>query len=268
MILKFMNRNFSWLPKILIALILGVSASAAIALVFNLPPPNVQIIGEVQVTGAQKGDNFSKIARRYDIAFTPLINANQNLAQLKYLPINAQIIIPSMFILPNVKREGIIINLPEMRLYYFSADGRTVTTEPVSIGKYGWSTPLMQGRIIEKIRDPIWIVPESIVQEEIEQNKAELKTVVLPGPDNPLGRYALRLSNWSILIHGTNSPRNIGQRVSHGCIRMYPEDIENLYQNVTVHTPVKIIDQPYKVGIAKNKIYFRSSSAIRREYWW
>jgi L,D-transpeptidase ErfK/SrfK len=215
-----MNRNFSWLPKILIALILGVSASAAIALVFNLPPPNVQIIGEVQVTGAQKGDNFSKIARRYDIAFTPLINANQNLAQLKYLPINAQIIIPSMFILPNVKREGIIINLPEMRLYYFSADGRTVTTEPVSIGKYGWSTPLMQGRIIEKIRDPIWIVPESIVQEEIEQNKAELKTVVLPGPDNPLGRYALRLSNWSILIHGTNSPRNIGQRVSKIYIKM------------------------------------------------
>ena len=151
--------------------------------------------------------------------------------------------------MPFGKRNGILINIGDLRLYYYE-DGKLIDSFPIGIGRSGWETPLGKAKVIKKKKDPIWIPPESVRKED-----PSLPKVVAAGEDNPLGNRAFYLSMPSYLIHGTNKPYGVGMRVSHGCIRLYPEDIEILYELVNEGTKVNIINQPIKAGWNSNKLY-------------
>jgi len=200
----------------------------------------------------QKNESLIEIARKFSIGFNEIAAANPSLDPFvpeEGLPVK----IPKSWILPEIEQyTGIVINLSEMRLYYFFSEksSHLVRTFPIGIGTEGNDTPEGTFTVVEKIVDPSWYPPESIRKE-----KPDLPKVVPPGPDNPLGSHAIRLSRGTILIHGTNRPFGIGRRVSHGCIRLYPEDIPKLFQVVPVKTPVTIVKQPVKVGMINNDVY-------------
>ena len=168
--------------------------------------------------------------------------------------------LPLRRILPDTPREGIVVNLPEHRLYYYpvarAGEPRVVITYPVSVGKMDWHTPIGLTKVVAKIKDPPWYPPES-VRAEHAQRGDPLPKVIPAGPDNPLGQFAMRLGipGGAYLIHGTNKPAGVGMQVTHGCMRLYPEDIEALFKMVAVDTPVRIVNQPHKVGIADGRLY-------------
>jgi len=235
---------------------LGVGQAAT----FPLPTEDQWLVGQVQETRVHEGETLLDVARRYDVGLAELQDANPGVDP--WLPAtDRRIVIPSRYLLPGGAREGIVVNLAERRLYYFPpAAAKTppaVMTYPLGIGTEGHSLPVTRTRIIEKKADPAWIVPDAILAEHAADGDP-LPKVVAPGPDNPLGRYALRLGLPEYLIHGTNQPYGVGQRVSHGCLRMYPEDIEELFAKVAVGTPVAIIDQPYKAGWSGGVLYLEA----------
>lgn len=197
-------------------------------------------------------DSLIEIARRFDLGFNEIADANPGVDP--FVPGNgASVILPTSWILPDTtSHSGIVINLSELRLYYyFEAKGaRYVTTFPVGIGREGDLTPTGIFKVMEKIVGPAWHVPDSIRKEE-----PRLPAVVPAGPNNPLGSHAMRLSLPTILIHGTNKPWGVGRRVSHGCIRLYPEDIPRLFKLVSIGTGVEIVRQPVKVGTRDNRVY-------------
>ena len=215
------------------------------------------VIGEIQVINAQHEDTFIKLARRYNLGYEELIQANPSVDP--WLPgEGTEIVLPTYFVLPKTPRQGIVLNLPELRLYYYP-DGESgrVITHPISIGRMEWRTPLGRSEIVSKTLNPTWYPPESIREEHAADNRF-LPKVVPPGPDNPLGNHALRLSLPGYLIHGTNKPSGLGMRVTHGCIRMFPEDIEALFEDVPVGTPVRIVNQPYKLGWTDDGLYLEA----------
>lgn len=215
-----------------------------------LPPSDLSLVGELRHIQAHHEDTLSDIARRYDLGRNEIIQANPGVDP--WLPgEGTSILLPTRYILPNAPREGIVLNVPEMRLYYFpSARGeatRQLITHPISIGRMDWNTPLGLTRIASKQKDPVWRPPKS-VREEAAADGRELPDVVPAGPENPLGAYAMRLAIPGYLMHGTNKPYGLGMRVTHGCIRLYPEDIERLFNQVPVGTDVRILNQPIKLG--------------------
>ena len=220
------------------------------------------LIGAVQVIEAQYEDTFVSLARRYDVGFEALRQANPDVDA--WLPgEGTQIVIPTQFVLPRAERRGIIVNLPELRLYYFPDDGTNrVFTHPISIGRMDWGTPLGTTSIVAKAANPSWYPPQSIRDEHAAMNDP-LPRVVPPGPDNPLGKFALRLGIPGYLIHGTNKPSGVGMRVTHGCMRMFPEDIEALYSMVPSGTRVQIVDQPIKLGWDESGLYLESHPALK-----
>jgi len=224
------------------------------ALTYFLPKNGDNVIGSMRIVQGEKGKNFTQLARHFEMGYNEMKRANPKLRRYGKLRKSKAITVPSFFILPDVPYQGVVINLSELRLYYFSPEHNAVMTEPVALGKLGWSTPLIVTQVIEKIKDPSWVVPESIIEHNM-QRGVYLPKVVPPGPKNPLGKFALRLGAWSVLIHGTIQPHLIGKRVSSGCIRMYPEDIQYLFQTVTKGAPVRIIDHPYKIGWLGNDLY-------------
>ncbi len=206
---------------------------------------------------ARYEDTMLDIARTYDIGQNEILLANPGVD--RWLPgEGVKVRIPNSRLLPDAPHEGLILNLPEYRLYYFpkaeSGQARDVVTHPVSIGRLDWETPLGKTRIVAKNKNPVWIPPKSIREEHAADGDI-LPDVYPAGPDNPLGLYALRLGIPGYLIHSTNKPYGVGMRVSHGCIRMYPEDIERLFPEITVGTPVYIVNQSIKVGWFENRLY-------------
>jgi len=228
--------------------------TSLLALTFPLSSPNDDVVGHVQHVYSRKGENIYAIARQYQMGFYEIIEANPNINRHSPIPTDFRVTIPSAFVLPNVPRVGIVINLPELRLYYFSQDGREVKTEPLAIGRFDWMTPVLKTKIIEKKKNPKWFVPESIKEASARKGKI-LPDVVAAGPKNPLGKFAMRLADRSYLIHGTNAPMSIGKRASSGCMRMYPEDIAELFQMVPVNTPVYIINEYFKLGWKNKALY-------------
>jgi L,D-transpeptidase ErfK/SrfK len=207
---------------------------------------NEDIIGNVSMYTIKKDESLIEIARKFDIGFNAINEANPGLDE--FLPGTGKTVkIPTEWILPDVRyRKGIVVNLSEMRLYLFpDKRPQSVITYPIGIGDEGKDTPVGTYRIIEKIVNPYWYVPESIRKEKPE----------LPGSDNPLGTHALRLSLPTVLIHGTDRPYGIGRRVSHGCMHLYPEDIPQLFDLVRVDEQVTIIREPVKIGVGHGKIY-------------
>jgi L,D-transpeptidase ErfK/SrfK len=237
--------------KLLICLFSIVASSLSQADTFILPPADVDVIGQVETITAGRDDTLLDIARRYDLGQNEILYANP--AVDRWLPEeNSVVVLPTRFILPNAERTGLVLNLPEMRLYYFPKPGRgetpVVITHPVSVGRMDWETPLGKTSIINKQIDPEWRPPQSLKDEAIAEGNDPLPDVVKAGPDNPLGRYAMRLGIPGYLIHSTNKPYGVGMRVTHGCLRMYPEDIEKLFEDIPVGTPVLLINEPIKLG--------------------
>ncbi|MHC1696549.1 MAG: L,D-transpeptidase family protein [Geobacteraceae bacterium] len=210
-----------------------------------------EIIGTLKSYVVKESDSLIELARKYGLGYNEIADANAKLDP--FIPaLGATVRIPTFWILPNLPREqGIIINLSEFRLYYYPyQNAKFVFTFPLGIGDEGTETPLGTFTIIEKRVNPIWYVPKSIQEE-----RPGMPAQVPPGPDNPLGTHALRLSIGPVLIHGTNKPWGTGRRVSHGCIRLYPEDIPELYRLVSIGTKVVILRQPVKLGLENGRIY-------------
>ncbi|MGK3044403.1 L,D-transpeptidase LdtE [Klebsiella michiganensis] len=236
---------------ITIALLSALSAShAAWAVDYPLPPANSRLIGENQFWTVQEGDrNLQAIARRFDTAAMLTLEANDTIAPVQPKP-GTQVLIPSQMLLPDVPREGIVVNLAELRLYYFPPGVNQVQVYPLGIGQQGLETPEMTTRIGQKIPNPTWTPTAGIRARSLEKG-IKLPPVVPAGPNNPLGRYALRLAygNGEYLIHGTSAPDSVGLRVSSGCMRMNAADIQSLFNQVKSGTPVRIINQPVKFAV-------------------
>ena len=234
---------------------------------FILPPADVDLVGALEYTQVQPGEDLLDIARRYDIGQNEILLVNAKLDRWLPKP-GAKVIIPSRFILPDAPRQGIVLNIPEMRMYYYPdprrGEPRKVITHPVSIGRMDWTTPLGTTRVVAKVKNPSWRPPASIKQEHAAEGDP-LPDVVPPGPDNPLGRYAMRLGIPGYLIHSTNKPYGIGMRVTHGCVRMYPEDIERLFPEIKVGTPVTLVNQPIKVGWFAGELFIEVHPPLEEE---
>lgn len=233
------------------------------ALEFPLPETWSDLVGEIRTVVARHEDTFSDIGRRHDLGYTEMVDANPDVDP--WLPgAGTRVIVPTRFILPPGPREGIVINLAELRLYYYPPGERRVISHPLGIGREGWSTPTGEARVTRKKAHPNWYPPESIRAEHAAEG-TPLPAVVKAGPDNPLGTHAIYLSLTGYLLHGTNKPYGVGMRVSHGCIRLYPEDISTLFQQVPVNTPVRIINEPYKVGWHDGRLYLEAHRPLSEQ---
>jgi len=234
-----------------------IAAAFAAALVFVSPgapvssaTPDAPFVGRLGEYTTTYEDTLHDIARRFDLGFTELRAANPDVDP--FTPgEGTRLVLPGAHLLPDAPREGIVVNLAEMRLYYFSDDG--VETFPLGIGREGVTTPLGRTTVVRKQESPTWYPPESV-----RARKPELPNVVPPGPENPLGGHALYLGWPAYLIHGTNLPYGVGRRVSSGCLRMYPEDIAHLFETVPVGTPVTVVDQPIKFAWVDGELYMEA----------
>jgi L,D-transpeptidase ErfK/SrfK len=236
---------FSFMCFSLFSLLHPVAADEHIS-----PPSDLALVGEIRYAETRHEDTLADIARRFDLGRNEIIQANPGVDP--WLPgEGTRLILPTRYILPDAPRDGIVLNLPEMRLFYFppakTGEARRLITYPISIGRMDWKTPLGIARVVAKQKKPSWRPPKS-VREEAAKDQRELPKVVPAGPDNPLGDYAMRLSLPGYLIHGTNKPYGLGMRVTHGCIRLYPEDIAQLFDQVPINTPVHILNEPVKLG--------------------
>ena len=202
------------------------------------------IVGKKQSIVIQPEDTLESLAQHYRVSYFDLLNANPKLDPHWALLPWQKLILPTQHILPAGKRQGIVINLPELKLYYFLSD-RKVMIAPIGIGREGWLTPLGHTKVSMKIDHPSW-TPTQRVRKDARMLGKILPPVVSPGPDNPLGNYAILLGWKSFLIHGTNRPDGVGKRSSAGCFRMYPEDIDFLYHHVSRNLPVRVLNQPIK----------------------
>lgn len=248
----------------LICLSASLGINTAQALTFAMQPGS-DIVGAVQSTTVQSGDSFNSIGTKFDVGIYELIEANPGVDPWEPSP-GVRLVIPSQFILPSGARRGIVINLAEMRLYYFHKDGRLVSTYPIGVGRKEWNTPLGNGKILTKTKHPEWRPPASI-RAWYNEHDRYLPDVVPPGPENPLGDYAMRLSIPGYLIHGTNMDGGIGIRSSSGCIRMHPADVESLFYKVSIGDSVRIIHQPYKVGRYNNRVYIEAHEPLSGSYY-
>jgi len=231
----------------LLVLMLPIAAQAE---QFELPPEGVDVIGALTVVIARADDTLLDIARRHGLGYEDIVRANPDVDT--WLPgEGTEVVLPTRYVLPPVARKGVVLNLAEYRMYYFPEPKKgkpaVVMTYPMSIGRMDWETPLGMTRVVAKAKNPTWYPPDSVRAEHAADGDP-LPRIVPPGPKNPLGEYAMRLGLPGYLIHGTNRPAGVGMRVTHGCIRMFPEDIRFLFGLVSVNTPVRIINEPVKVG--------------------
>jgi L,D-transpeptidase ErfK/SrfK len=229
-----------------------------------LGSPEQSVVGEPQIVFTQDTDTFSDLAREYGLGYDELVAANPGIDP--WLPgTNTPILLPTQYILPDTPRTGVVLNIASKRLFYYPPvkDGESVQvmTYPIGIGRVGWETPLGDTRVVAKTRDPSWYVPWSVQQEHKEKGDP-LPPVVPPGPDNPLGAYVIKLEMPGYLIHGTNQPYGVGMRVSHGCVRLYPENIELLYSMVEIDEHVRIVNEPYLLGRLNGELYLESHSPL------
>lgn len=214
------------------------------------------VVGAIGMVAVERDETLIDIARRHSLGFDQIVAANPGMSAWGPRP-GSRVLIPSQYVLPPGERKGIVLNLAELRLYYYPSNARDVLTFPVSIGRMDWRTPLGRTRVISKDRDPAWSPPLSIRQEHMAEGEF-LPDVIRGGAENnPLGKFALRLGIPGYFIHGTDEAKSfgIGMRVTHGCVRMYPEDMEELFDRVTIGTPVSIVHAPVKIGALHGRIY-------------
>lgn len=217
------------------------------------------IIGTVRAHRVRKGDTLLDIARNYSLGYNEIVESNPGL-DIWLPPPGAMVLLPTAWVLPCCSRSGLIVNIPEMRLYYFrpvagDATSTEVITYGIGLGREDWQTPRGKFKIRSKTENPTWVIPESIRAERIERN-GDARTHIPGGaPDNPLGKHRLALTLTGYGIHGSDLPWGVGMQVSHGCIRLYPEDIERLFPQVPVGTSGEFVYQPVKIGVADGDVY-------------
>jgi L,D-transpeptidase ErfK/SrfK len=231
---------------------------------FEVDPGGSDIVGYVQKTVVGKEDTLPDIARRFDVGYEELLLANPGVDP--WLPgVGREVVVPTQFILPAAPHAGVVVNVAAMRIFYYpphkKGEPQIVYTHPIGIGKVGWKTPEGTTKIISRQKDPVWVVPKS-VRDEHAENGDTLPAVVPAGPDNPLGAYEFRLSWPSYLIHGTNKPYGVGMRSSHGCMRLYPEDIAVFFDLIPIGTKVTIVNQPYLFGWRDGTLYLQAYAVM------
>jgi L,D-transpeptidase ErfK/SrfK len=227
---------------------------------FQFDPASDEVVGELQVTRVQGEDTLPDIARRFNLGYEEIVRANPGVDP--WLPGEGrEIVLPTQYVLPAAPREGLVINLAQLRVFYFpkakQGELQTVITHPIGIGKIGWSTPEGVTKVTGKRTNPTWFPPASVRKEHAEAGDP-LPARVPPGPDNPLGVHMMTLGWPSYLIHGTNKPYGVGLRSSHGCIRFYPEDIAQLYDAIPVGTKVTVVNQPFVFGWHRDALYVQA----------
>ena len=228
---------------------------------YDMPPPGDDLVGQNYTVTVRKGNSLTTIRKKHGVSYNELLEANPNINFYK-LRVGQKVIIPKQFILPKYRR-GIVINTAELRIYYFTPDGKQVYTFPVGLGRADWRTPLASATVIRKAKNPAWYVPDDIREYVLKKTGRLLPDVVPPGPENPLGHYALYLSKRGYLIHGTNAPNSVGTFISSGCMRLLRDPIRLLYEQAQVGTPVHIIHYPNKAGWRGNELYLESHIPVR-----
>jgi L,D-transpeptidase ErfK/SrfK len=249
-----MNKSFL---GFFIAIGCAILSSTLFASNYVKPNPGDSIIGDIRFIPAMKGDSPSSIAQRYSLGTNAIVAANPGISEDSRFANGTYVKVPTQFLLPSLPHQGIIINLPEMRMYYFPKDSDSVMTFPIGIGKIGKTIPITNTAITRKVVNPVWI-PTKSIREFNEQQGIELPYAMPPGPDNPLGPYAIYMKVPTYLIHSTIFPESIGRRASFGCIRMNEGDIKQFFPLVTPGTPVAIIDMPYKIGWEGDRLFLEA----------
>jgi L,D-transpeptidase ErfK/SrfK len=227
---------------------------------FTIGSADDEVVGELQVTKVMGEDTLPDIARRFNLGYEEIARANPGVDP--WVPGEGrEIVLPTQFVLPAAAREGLVINLAQLRVFYFpkvkEGEPQTVITHPIGIGKVGWQTPEGTTKVTGKRTNPTWFPPASVRKEHREAGDP-LPSKVPPGPDNPLGAYMMTLGWPSYLIHGTNKPYGVGLRSSHGCMRFYPEDIAELYDKIPVGTKVTVVNQPFVFGWHNGALYVQA----------
>lgn len=250
-----MNRSFSSLLSAMFLL----ASSQANATAYSTPSANESIIGSTQIGFVKSGDTAATIAQAYDIGFNEIQDANPSIDMNHRFSSGKEVVIPTEHLLPNAPRKGIVINLPEMRMYFYT--GNEVLTYPIGIGKAGKMIPIAKAAVTYKKTNPFWYPPQDIREFNLKQGVI-LPRVLPPGPDNPLGTYAIYMSLPTYLIHSTIYPESVGRRASFGCIRMYENDIETFYPTIKKGIPIDILNTPVKIGWQKNKLFMEAHTPL------
>lgn len=253
--------RFKQFTLLLVALLLPLPGTAA---VWPLPP-GTEVVGELISDRLRHDDTLLDMARMHNIGQLEMRAANPGLDPWLPKP-GATVRVPQLHVLPEAERDGIVINLSERRLYYFSPDwpdrdGPVVSTHPVGVGLLDRATPVTRTRVTARLDQPAWY-PTAEVRAWYRDEKNEiLASMIPPGPDNPLGEHAMILDADGLMIHGTHRPAGVGMRVSQGCIRLYPESIAALIRQIPVGTPVQIVDQPIRLGWRSGVLYLEVDPA-------
>jgi L,D-transpeptidase ErfK/SrfK len=231
---------------------------------FTIDPAAGEVVGYVQRTVIGKEDTLPDVARRFDVGYEEMLLANPGVDP--WLPgVGREVIVPTQFVLPAAPHEGVVVNVAAMRIFYYpphkKGEPQEVYTHPIGIGKVGWKTPEGTTKIVSRQKDPVWVVPKSVRDEHAEDGDV-LPSKVPAGPDNPLGQYMFRLGWPSYLIHGTNKPYGVGMRSSHGCMRLYPEDIAVFFDMIPIGTSVTVVNQPYLFGWHDGVLYLQAYAVM------
>ncbi|MGB0629459.1 MAG: L,D-transpeptidase family protein [Alphaproteobacteria bacterium] len=243
------RRNFCHMVASAGALAFMPFTPRAHAVAANKLPAYPAMIGKERIYKTRYEDSLVDLARKFGLGYTEIVAANPGVDP--WVPgADKEIVLPTAHLLPDGPREGILINLADQRMYLFRPDGLSVESVPLGIGNEGWDTPKGSTKVVRKKKNPTWYVPKSV-----RQDQPELPAIVRPGPDNPLGSRAVYLGWPAYLFHGTNKPYGVGRRVSHGCVRLYPEDIERLYDSIKVGTRVTVIDQALKIARIQDELW-------------
>jgi L,D-transpeptidase ErfK/SrfK len=226
--------------------------------------PDTEVVGYVQRTTIGADDTLPDVARRFDVGYEEMLLANPGVDP--WLPgVGREVVVPTQFVLPMAAHEGVVVDLAAMRIFYYpppkKGERQVVFTHPIGIGRVGWKTPEGTTKIVSRQKDPVWIPPKS-VRDEHAQDGEQLPDKVAAGPDNPLGQYMFRLEWPSYLIHGTNKPYGVGMRSSHGCIRLYPEDIAVFFNLIPIGTKVTVVNQPYLFGWRDGVLYLQAYAVL------
>jgi L,D-transpeptidase ErfK/SrfK len=263
------GRNYMIRGSLFSLALWALLTGASQATVYEIPADGSAVVGGDTHMTAVYQDTLLDIARRNSLGYYEIIRANPSVDM--WLPgAGKDIMLPGRRILPPGPREGIVVNLPEHRLYYYpkpkKGEKPVVITYPVSIGKMDWKTPIGETRVIQKEKHPNWYPPEGVRKEHL-ANGDPLPAVVKAGPDNPLGDYAMRLAagGGTYLIHGTNNPMAVGMAITHGCVRMYPEDVAALFPLIPVGTKVWLINEPVKVAFADGELLMEAHPPVDDE---
>jgi L,D-transpeptidase ErfK/SrfK len=236
-------------------------APSAEAYRFSVDPKlNDGVVGEVQITRTTPQDSLADIARRFSVGYNEIQRANPGVDM--WVPgAGRRVVVPTQFVLPEAPHVGIVVNIAEMRLYYFpprSEQGKEIVyTYPLGIGRVNWKTPSGVTTVVRKVVNPAWRPPADILEEHREEGDP-LPAEIRPGPDDPMGTRALYLGWPEYAIHGTNKPVGVGMRVSHGCMHLYPEDILQLYNLVPLGTEVRVVNQPFVFGWHRGDLYMQA----------